>query len=85
MKIVVAKGASGGRVVVHKAGIMPLSAIGSGDVDHFYRVIAMRFRSTFMVLERAPGRHTRGGRIVVFSRSTRPGRRSNDEADHRRH
>jgi 3-oxoacyl-[acyl-carrier protein] reductase len=56
-------------VVVHCAGIMPLSPIGDNDVQMFDRVIATNLRGTFLVLARAALRVTTGGRIIVFSSS----------------
>jgi 3-oxoacyl-[acyl-carrier protein] reductase len=56
-------------VVVHCAGIMPLSPIRDNDVQMFDRVIATNLRGTFLVLARAAQRVTTGGRIIVFSSS----------------
>jgi 3-oxoacyl-[acyl-carrier protein] reductase len=56
-------------VVVHTAGIMPLSPIPKEDVETFDRVIATNLRGTFLVMAQA-ALHTRsGGRIIVFSSS----------------
>jgi 3-oxoacyl-[acyl-carrier protein] reductase len=40
-------------VVVHSAGIMPLSLISAGDVETFDKVIATNLRGTFLVLAQA--------------------------------
>ena len=56
-------------VVINNAGIMPLSAIGKGDVETFDRVISTNLRGTFLVLSQAAQHVTDGGRIVAFSSS----------------
>lgn len=56
-------------VVVNSAGIMPLSAIGKGDVELFDRVIAVNLRGTFLVLAQAANQLEAGGRIVAVSSS----------------
>ena len=56
-------------VVVHSAGIMPLSPISKGDVELFDKVIATNLRSTFMVLAQAAKHVTDGGRIMALSSS----------------
>jgi 3-oxoacyl-[acyl-carrier protein] reductase len=56
-------------VVVHTAGIMPLSPIAKGDVETFDRVIATNLRGTFLILSRAARRVVDGGRILAFSSS----------------
>lgn len=56
-------------VVVHCAGIMPLSRIDEGDVGIFDRVIATNLRGTFLVLHQAARNVSAGGRIIAFSSS----------------
>ena len=56
-------------VVVHGAGIMPLSPIADGDLDAFDKVIAINLRGTFVVLSQAARHVTKGGRIIAFSSS----------------
>ncbi len=56
-------------VVVHCAGIMPLSAIESGDVELFDQVIRINLRGTFVILSEAAKALISGGRIVAFSSS----------------
>jgi 3-oxoacyl-[acyl-carrier protein] reductase len=56
-------------VVVHTAGIMPLSPISTGDVDSFDRVIATNLRGTFLVLSQAAQHMASGGRIIALSSS----------------
>lgn len=56
-------------VVVHCAGIMPLSTIESGDLELFDQVIRTNLRGTFIVLSEAAKALTSGGRIVAFSSS----------------
>jgi 3-oxoacyl-[acyl-carrier protein] reductase len=56
-------------VVVHTAGVMPLSPIADGDLDAFDRVIATNLRGTFLVLSQAARRVPAGGRIIAFSTS----------------
>jgi 3-oxoacyl-[acyl-carrier protein] reductase len=56
-------------VVVHSAGIMPLSPIAKGDLDLFDKVIATNLRGTFIVLAQAAQHVSDGGRIVAFSSS----------------
>ena len=56
-------------VVVHCAGIMPLSPIGTNDVEMFDRVIATNLRGTFLVLALAAQQVAAGGRIIAFSSS----------------
>ncbi len=46
-------------VVVHCAGIMPLSPIAKGDVDSFDKVIATNLRSTFLIFSEDQPRSTR--------------------------
>ena len=56
-------------VVVHCAGIMPLSPIAKGDVELFDHVINTNLRGTFLLLSEAAKRVGEGGRIIVFSSS----------------
>ena len=56
-------------VVVHSAGIMPLSPIIENDVDLFDKVIATNLRSTFLVLAQAAKQVRNGGRIMALSSS----------------
>ena len=56
-------------VVVHSAGIMPLSPIEQNDVELFDKVIATNLRGTFLVLAQAAKRIAHGGRIMALSSS----------------
>lgn len=56
-------------VVVHSAGIMPLSPISQGDVETFDKVISTNLRGTFLVLAQAAQHVSSGGRIIAFSSS----------------
>jgi 3-oxoacyl-[acyl-carrier protein] reductase len=56
-------------VVVNNSGIMPLSAIGKGDVEVFDKVISTNLRGTFLVLAQAAQHVAAGGRIIAFSSS----------------
>jgi 3-oxoacyl-[acyl-carrier protein] reductase len=56
-------------VVVHNAGIMPLSPIEKGDIEIFDRVISVNLRGTFLVLALAARHLPEGGRIIAFSSS----------------
>ena len=56
-------------VVVHCAGIMPLSTIAKGDVELFDKVIATNLRGTFLVFCEAAKHVADGGRIIAFSSS----------------
>lgn len=56
-------------VVVHSAGIMPLSPIIKNDVQQFDSVIATNLRGTFLVLAQAAEHITDGGRIIALSSS----------------
>lgn len=56
-------------VVVHCAGIMPLSPILKNDVEQFDKVIAINLRGTFLVLAQAAKHVVDGGRIMAFSSS----------------
>ena len=56
-------------VVIHTAGIMPLSPIDKEDVELFDKVIATNLRGTFIVLAQAARHVAQGGRIVAFSSS----------------
>ena len=56
-------------VVVHSAGIMPLSLISAGDVETFDKVIATNLRGTFLVLAQAAKHVPDGGRIIALSSS----------------
>ena len=56
-------------VVVHCAGIMPLSPIEKGDVETFDKVIATNLRGTFLVFCEAAKAIADGGRVIAFSSS----------------
>jgi 3-oxoacyl-[acyl-carrier protein] reductase len=56
-------------VVVHSAGIMPLSLISAGDAETFDKVIATNLRGTFLVLAQAAKHLLDGGRIIALSSS----------------
>ncbi|MBD1852048.1 SDR family oxidoreductase [Leptolyngbya sp. ST-U4] len=56
-------------VVVHSAGIMPLSPIIDNDVQLFDNTIATNLRGTFLVLAQAAKHITDGGRIIALSSS----------------
>jgi 3-oxoacyl-[acyl-carrier protein] reductase len=56
-------------VVVHCAGIMPLSPIVAGDVVLFDKVIATNLRGAFLVFAQAAQHVPNGGRIMAFSSS----------------
>jgi 3-oxoacyl-[acyl-carrier protein] reductase len=56
-------------VVVHTAGIMPMSKIADGDLEIFDKVIATNLRGTFIVLSEAAKHVNEGGRIIAFSSS----------------
>jgi 3-oxoacyl-[acyl-carrier protein] reductase len=56
-------------VVVHNAGIMPLSPIEEGDLETFDKVISTNLRGAFLVLSQAARQLTEGGRIIAFSSS----------------
>lgn len=56
-------------VVVHSAGIMPLSPIIKNDVKQFDEVIATNLRSTFLVLAQAAQHVANNGRIMALSSS----------------
>lgn len=56
-------------VVVHSAGIMPLSPISDNDVQLFDSVIETNLRGTFLVLAQAAKHISDGGRIIALSSS----------------
>ncbi len=56
-------------VVVHCAGIMPLTRIADGELDIFDNVIAVNLRGTYVILSEAARRLANGGRIIAFSSS----------------
>jgi 3-oxoacyl-[acyl-carrier protein] reductase len=56
-------------VVVHCAGIMPLSPIKNGDIESFDKVIATNLRGSYVVMSEAANHLINGGRIIVFSSS----------------
>ncbi|PSB06983.1 3-ketoacyl-ACP reductase [Pleurocapsa sp. CCALA 161] len=56
-------------VVVHCAGIMPLTRIADGDVEAFDKVIATNLRGTFLILAQAAQHLSSGGRIIALSSS----------------
>jgi 3-oxoacyl-[acyl-carrier protein] reductase len=57
------------QVVVHTAGIMPLTKIQDGRVDVFDRVIGTNLRGSFLVMAKAAELISKGGRIILFSSS----------------
>ncbi|MGO1855029.1 MAG: SDR family oxidoreductase [Microbacteriaceae bacterium] len=59
----------GADVLVHTAGIMPLSPIAQLDLDVFDRVQRVNVRGTFVVDKLAAGRIRPGGAIINFSTS----------------
>ena len=56
-------------VVVHTAGIMPMSRIADGDMAVFDKVIATNLRGTYLVLSQSAQHVAEGGRIIAFSSS----------------
>lgn len=56
-------------VVVHAAGIMPMSKIIDGDMTTFDKAIATNLRGTYLVLSQAAQHVSEGGRIIAFSSS----------------
>ncbi|UJR86184.1 SDR family oxidoreductase [Sandaracinus amylolyticus] len=56
-------------VVVHSAGIMPLSPIAAGDVELFDRVVRVNLRGAFLVMSEAAKHVSTGGRIIALSTS----------------
>ncbi|MFI5713068.1 SDR family oxidoreductase [Kribbella sp. NPDC051620] len=64
-------------VVVHAAGIMPLSPLSDLDLDVFDQVIRTNLRGTFVVDQQAARRVRKGGAIINISSSltrlARPG------------
>jgi 3-oxoacyl-[acyl-carrier protein] reductase len=56
-------------VVVHTAGIMPMSKIADGDIATFDKVIATNLRGTYLVLSQSARHVSEGGRIIAFSSS----------------
>lgn len=56
-------------VVVHTAGIMPMSMIADGDMATFDKVIATNLRGTYLVLSQSAEHVREGGRIIAFSSS----------------
>ncbi|MGO3884801.1 MAG: SDR family oxidoreductase [Mycetocola sp.] len=56
-------------VLVHSAGIMPLSPIATLDLDVLDRVLRTNVRGTFVVAQLAAQRMREGGAIVTFSTS----------------
>ena len=56
-------------VVVHTAGIMPMSPIEAGDLATFDKVIATNLRGSFIVMSHAARHVSSGGRIIAFSSS----------------
>lgn len=56
-------------VVVHTAGVMPLSPLVDTDVETFDLVIRTNIRGTFLVAREAARTVRRGGSIVLFSTS----------------
>ena len=56
-------------VVVHTAGIMPMSTIADGNLEIFDKVIATNLRGSFIVMSQAAKHVSEGGRILAFSSS----------------
>ncbi len=56
-------------VVVHTAGIMPMSKIIDGDMATFDKVIATNLRGTYLVMSQSAQHVKDGGRIIAFSSS----------------
>jgi 3-oxoacyl-[acyl-carrier protein] reductase len=56
-------------VVVHTAGIMPMSNIADGNLEVFDKVIATNLRGSFIVMSQAAKHVSEGGRILAFSSS----------------
>ncbi|TXR46653.1 SDR family oxidoreductase [Phyllobacterium endophyticum] len=56
-------------VVVHTAGIMPMSKIIDGDMVTFDKVIATNLRGTYLVMSQSAQHVADGGRIIAFSSS----------------
>lgn len=56
-------------VVVHSAGIMPLSRIAETDIAGFDKVIDVNLRGAFVVLSEAARQVENGGRIIALSSS----------------
>ncbi|WP_186134330.1 SDR family oxidoreductase [Burkholderia gladioli] len=56
-------------VVVNSAGVMPMAAIDTEQLEAFDRTIATNLRGTFLVLAQAAKRMQRGGRIIALSTS----------------
>lgn len=56
-------------VVVHTAGIMPMSNIADGNLEIFDKVIATNLRGSFIVMSLAAKHVNEGGRILAFSSS----------------
>lgn len=56
-------------VVVHTAGIMPLSPLADLDLGEFDRIVRTNLRGTFVVDQQAVRRVRRGGAIINFSSS----------------
>lgn len=56
-------------VVVHTAGIMPVSTIAETDLTVFDRIISTNLRGTLIVLKHSAKNVSEGGRIMAFSSS----------------
>ena len=56
-------------VVVHNAGIMPLSPLAKADVATFDEVIQTNLRSAFLIFSQAAQHVADGGRVIGFSSS----------------
>ena len=56
-------------VVVHTAGIMPVSTIAETDLAVFDRVISTNLRGTLIVFKHSAKHVSEGGRIMAFSSS----------------
>lgn len=56
-------------VVVHTAGIMPMSNIADGNLEVFDKVIATNLRGSYIVMSQAAKHVSEGGRILAFSSS----------------
>jgi 3-oxoacyl-[acyl-carrier protein] reductase len=56
-------------VVVHTAGIMPVSTIAETDLAVFDRIISTNLRGSLIVLKHSAKNVSEGGRIIAFSSS----------------
>ncbi len=56
-------------VVVHNAGIMPLSPLAETDIEMFDKVMLTNLRSTFLIFSEVARHIADGGRVIGFSSS----------------